>query len=256
MSERKYCVKKCYDPCCKPKPCDPCCKPCIDPCNPCCKPCDPCCRPCIDPCKPCCDPCCMPIIDPRVPNNFLAPFDPNNRIYDPCCNQCCNPCPNNCCNPCCKPCCGCLTPQSFGTFANNQSETVPVNRPFSFNQVGRGTSDICLAAPSMIRVQNAGVYNVFYNVGVNVTGGETADTVNHRVNLYANFVQQSNSHPDFSVTRPISTTCYNISGCATVCLPQNGVISLMNDSNFVGGSTITTCANGTSPVVLSIARVG
>ena len=240
MSERKYCVKKC---------CKPCCTPCCDPCY-----------------TPCCDPCCNPI-DPRVPNNFITPFDPCCRTFDPCCrtcDPCCNPCQNNCCNPCCdpcqnnccRPCCGCLTPQSFGTFSNNQAETVPVNRPFSFNQVGRGTSDICLAAPSMIRVQNAGVYNVYYNVGVNVVGGETADTVNHRVNLYANFVQQSNSHQDFSVTRPTVTTCYNISGCARVCMPQNGVISLMNDSNFVGGSDISTCANGTSPVVLSIVRVG
>lgn len=249
MSERKYCVKRCCKPCCKPC-CDPCCKPC----KPCCDPCyDPCCKPCCDPCYNNCCP--APIMDPRIPSNFLA--DPG--CCDPCRNNCCDPCYNSCCNPCCDPCrnncCGCLTPQSFGTFYNNQSENVPVNRPFSFNQVGRGTSDICLAGPNMIRVQNAGVYNVFYNVGVNVTGGEGGDTVNHRVNVYANFVQQSNSHPDFSVTRPTSTTCYNISGCLRVCLPANGVVSLMNDSNFVGGSDITTCANGNSPAVLSIVRV-
>ena len=240
MSERKYCVKKCCNPCCDP------CNPCCDPCNPCCDPCNSCCDPCYNPCMG------NGIIDPRVPNNFITPFDPRvNQCCDPCCKPCCEPCKSQCC----KPCCGCLTPQSFGTFANNQSETVPVNRPFSFNQVGRGTSDICLVAPNMIRVQNAGMYNVYYNVGVSIAGAEGGGTVNHRVNLYTNFVQQPNSHPDFSVTRPTETTCHNISGCATVCLPQNGVVSLMNDSNFVGGSDMTTCASGSSPVVLSIIRV-
>ena len=236
MSERKYCVKKCCKPCCTP-----CYDPCVDPCKPC--------------CRPCIDPCCNPCTDPNVPNNFIAPFDPCCRPYDPCCKPCCDPCCDPCKSQCCKPCCGCLTPQSFGTFSNNQSEIVPINRPFSFNQVGRGTSDICLAAPTMIRVQNAGVYNIYYNVGVSVTGAQGGGTVNHRVNLYTNFVQQPNSHADFSVTRPVATTCYNISGCVTVCLPQNGVVSLMNDSNFVGGSDMTTCASGSSPVVLSIVRV-
>lgn len=284
ICHEEYCEpgkKRCCNGCCHKK------------CNPCHKEEPECCKRreecycserkwCVRPCKTCCyywcdpedpsDPEDPPIIPPIIP-----PVDPckskHKKCYKccvKCCDSCCDPCCNDCCNryePCCdlscstcypchhrhdpkpdpKPKCGGLVPQSFAALANNQSTTVPARTPLTFNQVGTGTNDICLTSASTILVKTAGTYNVAYSVGINTVG----DPKDYKINLYVNFEKQPNGHHNFSENQNCVNTCMNIVRTQQVNIPQNAVITLMNDSQ----NTITTCQNGTSPVVLTITRV-
>lgn len=101
-------------------------------------------------------------------------------------------------------------------------------------------------------VKTEGTYNIVYSAGVSVSPGPT---VKGRINVYANFVVQPNSNADFSIVPGAVTSCHNVVGTLQVSLQQNTVITLMNDSQLVGGGAITTCPNGTSPNVLSITRI-
>lgn len=214
---------------------------------------------CITPCKPCCEPCCEACDPPIVP-----PIDPPK---DPCCCKpcCCDSC---CCNTCCNPCCtckkhckkeesGCLVPQSFGLFANNKNTTISPGTPMTFNQVGTGTNDIILTSPSTIKIKTEGVYKFIYSVGINVpaSGVGVPNPEKYRVAIFINFEKQHHGHKDLIQTPGVAAVCTNLVGSLTACIGENSVITLMNESQEIGGGTINTCSNGTSPIVLSITRI-
>ncbi|MGL4990908.1 MAG: hypothetical protein ACRC57_07065 [Sarcina sp.] len=261
MKKKRQCMKKCCCKklCCDNHNCDCCNEQCCCNKESCCKnknKCESFCSErkwCITPCNPCCEPCDPPIV---------PPIDPPK---DPCC---CKPCCNSCCNICCNSCCTCkkhckreesgsLVPQSFGLFANNKNTTIPAGTPMTFNQVGTGTNDIILTSPSTIKVKTAGVYKIVYSVGINVpaTGVGIPSIEKYRVAIYINFEKQHHGHKDLTQTPGTTAVCTNLVGSLTACVGQNSVITLMNESQEIGGGAITTCSNGTNPIVLSITRI-
>ncbi|WP_297521474.1 hypothetical protein [uncultured Clostridium sp.] len=147
-------------------------------------------------------------------------------------------------------------PTSYATFWNTCPTTVDVGDDFEFNQAGVGTSDVTLISQGTIRVCRAGVYHITYRVNVSLQGvPNSTELIRNRVSLYINCMQQPNGQAGFSIQTPDITSCMPINGDALVFIPANSCLNLVNESQCIIGSSITTCTSGGSPVNISLHRV-
>lgn len=147
-------------------------------------------------------------------------------------------------------------PVSYASFWNTCSIQVPAGEDFKFNQAGICTPDILLVSPGTIKVCNSGVYKISYRVNVRVQGiPNSTELINNRVSLYVNCMQVPNGQVGFAIQAPNIISCIPLNGDALVFLPANACLNLVNESQCVLGSTITTCTSGGNTVTLSLFRV-
>ncbi|MGG5460916.1 hypothetical protein [Clostridium sp. B9] len=154
-----------------------------------------------------------------------------------------------------KPCYDDLAP-SYATFWQDEFITIPLNEPFFFKFTGPTTPDIYLLDPSTIKVSKAGVYQVNYQVLLNVDANTNPSTlVSQRISLYVNGIQQPNSQTSFGIELIETQACFPISGNFIVEIPADANLQLKNDGIYTGSSPITTCDNGVNSVSFSIIRI-
>lgn len=160
---------------------------------------------------------------------------------------------------CCKEahCCKCIGENpSYGTFWQNDFVTVELQDAFPFNFSGPSTPDICLINPKSIKVHKEGVYHISYTVTVDVfVNDNPSNTVEQRISVYVNGIQQPNSQTGFGIAVPDIPSCIAISGDAIIYIPENSTLQLKNDGPFGSSSSITTCDNGINAATFNIIKI-
>ncbi|MGL5328633.1 MAG: hypothetical protein ACRDD7_05145 [Peptostreptococcaceae bacterium] len=145
---------------------------------------------------------------------------------------------------------------SYGAFWQSEFITVDINQAFPFNFTGPTTTDISLLNPTTIKVNKAGVYQIYYRVAVDVTmNSNPANFVDQRISLYVNNVQQPDTQGSFGILAPDIRSCVPISGQAIISIPANATLQLKNDGIYTGSSSISTCDNGVNAVTFNIVRI-
>ncbi|WP_297439155.1 hypothetical protein [uncultured Clostridium sp.] len=146
--------------------------------------------------------------------------------------------------------------EAYGSFCSNESYYVRKGRKFSFNQAGVCGEGVRLKKSTEIEVFEAGIYYISYRVNVDMAPiADYQGTVNHRISIYVNNLQQPCSKAGHNLEMTYARTCQLINGDAIVYIPSCSKITLVNDSEEIGGSSIPVCDNGGNSVVLNIFKI-
>lgn len=146
---------------------------------------------------------------------------------------------------------------SYGTFWQNEFVTVPLNGAFPFNHFGPTSPDVTVVTPTSIKVLRAGVYYISFSASIDVTTNTNPSTnFYQRISLFINGNPVPNQQASFGVFFPRpSIICVQIQGDVILNIPENSILTLVNDTPAAFGSAITTCDNGINAVTLNLFRI-